>query len=232
MRIISSFKDYYDCVQSQGQDQSLLYLREPKEVVLEGRQTPFQFTTILQRWGNDIIYGCNVIGFCGRVIPVLSLCHPQDSSIKPVFAYTLAEVDSFVEAHFKKARIERYYAAKRKSYWSELWRYTSHRTIDEFFQEAARHAGDFEHLFQNNRSPIFTYRECRAGHILTFNGCLKEFQFFKLVDPYTAFQEIQMYLGGMAFPNKPMPQIDDKTMAEAKGFNKWSFRKESKQSHK
>jgi hypothetical protein len=30
----------------------------------------------------------------------------------------------------------------------------------------------------------------------------------------------------MAFPNKPIPKIDDKTMAEIKGFDKFSFRKD------
>ena len=62
--------------------------------------------------------------------------------------------------------------------------------------------------------------------MLVVNGILKDFDFVKLFDPYQAFQELQMYLSNIAVPLKPIPEIDDVTMAEAKGFNKWSFRKE------
>jgi hypothetical protein len=226
MRIISPFHDYYDSVQKQGQDRTLIYLRQPREIVLKGRTTPFPFTTKLRHFGSDIVDGCNVIGFCGRVVPVLTIHHPSQWTITPVLCYSVADVDAFVETHFKKFLVERYYAAKRRSYWSERWRYTSHKMLEEFFDECAAQQNQYEHLFCENRCPVFVYRECRAGHILTYNGCLKDMQFYRLVDSYTAFQEIQMYLGGIASPEKPIPQIDDKTLAAAKGFNKWSFRKE------
>jgi hypothetical protein len=62
---------------------------------------------------------------------------------------------------------------------------------------------------------------------MAWNACLKDLEFFRIVDPYTAFQEIAMFLGGLAVPLKPIPHVDDKTMVEAKGFDKkWSFRKE------
>ena len=35
-----------------------------------------------------------------------------------------------------------------------------------------------------------------------------------------------MFISNLAVPLKPIPKIDDKTMAEIKGFDKWSFRKE------
>jgi hypothetical protein len=213
-------------VQGQGQDLSLLYLRQPKEIVLKGRETPFAFTTMLRHWGRDIVAGCNVVGFCGRVVPVLSICDPTHWTAPSVLCYSLAEVDAFVEARFKRPVVERYYAAKRRTYWSERWWYTTHKTLEAFFKECEAQQSQYEHLFRENHCPIFVYRECHAGHIITDNGCLKDMQFYRLVDPYTAFQEIQMFLGGMASPEKPIPEIDDKTLAAAKGFNKWSFRKE------
>ena len=45
------------------------------------------------------------------------------------------------------------------------------------------------------------------------------------MDTYTAYQEIQMLLGNLAQPNKPIPEIPDKDMVSIKGFDKWSFRK-------
>ena len=47
-----------------------------------------------------------------------------------------------------------------------------------------------------------------------------------VVDPYTAFQEIAMFLGGMAMPLKPIPHLSDEIIAASKGFDKYSFRKD------
>jgi len=59
---------------------------------------------------------------------------------------------------------------------------------------------------------------------IVYNECLKDLEFFKLIDTFTAFQELQMYFGAMAQPNKPIPHISDKDMVSIKGFDKWSFR--------
>jgi len=72
-------------------------------------------------------------------------------------------------------------------------------------------------VIQRNLSP-----DVRKG---SYNECLKGLDFFKVIDTYTAFQELQMFLGGMARPNKPIPQVPDKDMVSIKGFDKWSFRK-------
>lgn len=43
---------------------------------------------------------------------------------------------------------------------------------------------------------------------------------------YTAYQELQMWMSNQAIPHKPIPKVSDKDMVTAKGFDKWSFRKE------
>jgi hypothetical protein len=57
-----------------------------------------------------------------------------------------------------------------------------------------------------------------------YNGSLKELEFFRLLDTYTAFQEIAMFLGGLAVPLKEIPEVPDKIMVGVKGFDQWSFR--------
>ena len=47
-----------------------------------------------------------------------------------------------------------------------------------------------------------------------------------MVDPYQAFQEINMWMSNQAMPEKVIPEIDNKTMIEIKGFDKFSFRKD------
>lgn len=68
---------------------------------------------------------------------------------------------------------------------------------------------------------------CIFSYYKIVDACLKDYEFFRLKDPYTDFQEIQMYLGSVLSNNQEkIPKIDDKTLAQAKGFDKWSFRKE------
>lgn len=58
------------------------------------------------------------------------------------------------------------------------------------------------------------------------NVNLKELQFQKIVDPYTAFQEISMFIGGvLGNPEKEMTELTEKDRINQHGFDKWSFRK-------
>jgi len=71
---------------------------------------------------------------------------------------------------------------------------------------------------------------------LTMNACLKDVKFYRMFDTYQAYQELAMYLGGiLGVRNQKkakyqgqmiQPEIDDKTMRDAKGFNNRSFKKE------
>lgn len=87
-------------------------------------------------------------------------------------------------------------------------------------------------IFRDNRVPVFVAkyygRRSYLGfrHPIICNGLLRELEFFRVFDPYTAFQEIAMHVGGvLGAPNKPVPEVSDKDMVSAKGFNEWSFRK-------
>jgi hypothetical protein len=56
---------------------------------------------------------------------------------------------------------------------------------------------------------------------------LGEYDFQRAIDPYTVFQEISMFVGGV-LPRNPNPMVeitDQKVKAEKHGFDKWSFRK-------
>jgi hypothetical protein len=55
---------------------------------------------------------------------------------------------------------------------------------------------------------------------------LKGIGFAKAIDPYTAFQELSMWIGGVLGGNSPetVSITDDKVLAESHGFDKESFR--------
>ena len=59
------------------------------------------------------------------------------------------------------------------------------------------------------------------------NPILKDYQFSKVKDAYTAFQEISMFLGKMQEHDDKMVEVDDKHKAFSKGYCCHSFRKKS-----
>lgn len=55
---------------------------------------------------------------------------------------------------------------------------------------------------------------------------LRSLQFQKVMDPFTLFQELSMFVGNWPQPGPPMVQITDPNIKIAKhGFDKWSFRR-------
>ena len=97
-----------------------------------------------------------------------------------------------------------------------------------------------EDFFIRYETPIFLFEQLGWSHThnsqnrwkLTTNICLKDFGFQKMVDPFTAFQEISMFFNSTLTNLKTpvMPVGDDKVLAASKGFDKWSFRKIGKDS--
>jgi hypothetical protein len=225
MRIKSTFHDYYDSVQSMGQDHSLLYLRMPKEVEL--KESPFPFIKHLRHWGGiDIVAARYVIGFCGKIYPVLEMQHPSKSEIENVFCFNVAQVDKYLEANFKPDSVKRYRAGKR--WYDPYWTYTRRGSVESFFAECLATQEKYSQLFTVNCCPVWIYKFRHGTSIMTYNGRLRDVEFYRMFDTYSAYQEISMYLGNLAAPEKPLPKIDDKTMAEIKGFDKFSFRKDKK----
>ncbi len=228
MRIISSFHDYYDCIQGTGQDQTLLYLREKEEVRgwygpivrrgLSGRSTGYTFAEY-------------IIGFCGRIYPLVTALDTkeQQKALREdpkadcrVFCYNLEDIEKFVENHCDKKEKEKFYAKSYSGYGIGI----RHRDLKECLLAAEQSKDSYRPYFEKKRSPIFACRASGYQRYTEWNASLKEYHFQKVFDPFTAFQEISMFLGGLAMPEKTIPDVSDKVMAEIKGFNKWSFRKE------
>ena len=228
MRILSEVHDYYDSVQKSGQDATLLYVRRPRTVRYENSSRYPRPTTHKRWWfyhSDRLEVREHVIGFCGKVYGVLVLAKPlaEGHRTAPAICYTLDEVDRFIEASYKPKQVQAYYAETYKRNWRSLQRRTVFRT---FFEECKAKQNAFSEIFTENRCPVFVaYRGDRECSI-TFNAPLKDFEFFRIFDTYTAFQEIAMFMGNLAVPLKPISAIPDKDMVEIKGFDKkWSFRK-------
>jgi hypothetical protein len=221
MRIISSFHDYYDVGQSLGQDQSLIYIREEKEIENAGQQLP-----CLTFRRNYIDIAPFIIGFCGKIYPVLQTKIWETNYIPTSLCFTLEDVDAYIHQHCKKKAVEIYHSKPEKCY-KYRQNMPSRTSFEKYFAHYEVEKEKHKTFFEKYGVPVFVVQvvwphdQCH----LTLNACLRRYEFFRVLDPYTAFQELQMYMGNIAQPDRSIPKVSDRDLATAKGFDKWSFRK-------
>jgi hypothetical protein len=242
IRIKSDFKDYYDCVQATGQDQTLLYLRMRKEILLS--KFPIIYSASRPSSGNFVHYTTQWIGFCGKFYPVVKIKKSDNYThfrerrepFAPLeshkFCFNLEDIDTWVKDTFNEEEQEGYFHPQKVK-WRDAWQHTERRSFfNHYFTSCKAEEDKHSDIFIEYSCPIVTFRseyvlkKRTEEHYIVLNPCLKDYGFYRIFEPYQAFQEIAMFLGNMAEPRKEIPEIDDTTMAEAKGFDKYSFRKE------
>lgn len=223
MRIISNFHDYYDTAMGYGMDYDIIWLRKEKKV-----KQPPRIDSYISRSMNsgsvlDISVHTHIIGFCGKIYGCVELWLP-DSNERTI-CYKIEEIDAFIDTNCKKKQKGYYYSKQGdRRYKFGYWWYKSimgwrRGAFEKYFEKCEKFRDDHEQFFLDNNTPVF------IDNII--NAKLKDLEFYRVFDPYTAFQEIQMFYGRLKSPEKPIPKISDADMLEAKGFDpKWSFRKE------
>lgn len=139
-----------------------------------------------------------VIGFCGKTYPALVV----DNS----FVYNDFELDKL-------------------GIFQEVYRHHRHVLLEKntYFEKLKLIKYNF---FEQYKTPIWVLEDGPGKLII--NARLKPYFFAKIFPPELAYQTLYQYLAIQNRGEKPIPHVDDKTLAEAKGFNKWSFRKEPK----
>ena len=221
MRIISQFRDYYDVVQKEGQDQTLIYIRDKKEV--EPRSYPFvNWYNFKSYWQfEDLHTKAYTIGFCGKVYSAIEFSDFKFENVK--ICFTLEEANKYLDDNLKSKKPK-----VRQRIYAEFKR---------FFEDAKKqleNSNSFKHLFEDNRSPVFIatidgstkWSVWKRKPKIVYNASLKELEFFRVVDPYQAFQEINMWMSNQAMPEKVIPEMPDSIKVFSKGFDKFSFRKD------
>ena len=249
MRIISKVRDYYDCGQAYGQDPELVYLRRPDEYILmpgdkwidrledlRDEMPAASRNPTLERF---------VIGFCGRTYPGWKLYwHGMVGDKHTRLERILYHPADFIEV-FKYKPIQKAFPRfmekpkRRMSLWSR-------RQMANTSFEAVRHAyndnfgyEDFFDLFIETNSPIWIYHpaldsRCRSprrkGTFIKINDRLDPYNFYRVIDPYTAYQELSMFVGGVLRRAEPiMASVSDASMLKKKGFHEYSFKTRPKE---
>lgn len=205
MRIKSPFRDYYDGLAA--------YDNEPEPLFIRNSITDYSDESCVP---HPSIF---VIGFCGRLFPVMrtQLPMPFDYNGNPHYIY-----------HYTPAS---YYATKK--YQNKYEEKREKELIDLAFELKSyswigAHTDYKPKLlkyFDMFNTPIFiacqVSRQAGIGYIDKVDCAprLMGWDFARIVPPYEAWRELNIYLSNKANPNPIIPAISNADMIVAKGFN-------------
>lgn len=225
MIIRSSQHDYYDCMQSLDEDRETQFLRETETITQPDLDIVYDFLQYVPYCRLQP----NLIGFCGKLYPVISESD-YDGKRKNII-FTIEELDVFVEKTWRKKEFAKYndlnnkynsYCIRPKAVKFFTKQYECNDLLEKYPIFLIKPFEWVPDPYNLNQRIDRRVKQCNV----VINPRLADYEFFRIVDNFTAYQELCMWFGNKANPEKPIPYIDDKTMAEAKGFNKFSFRKD------
>jgi len=237
MYIISNKKkDYYDGVAGTvGIDKTIVYNRQQIEIGEKDLPSLFKvdihnhnnssFTKldayhIKDEYSKDFFnYSCDIIGFCGKIYFCWNFYYKKynrfthaDETVTHI-TYDITEAKDILTD---------------KNYYGNLA-----DNINDVLNY------DAMHLFREFKTPVFVYsddphdsvlldrRRYRWAKKIILNPILNDFNFYSEFDSFQAFQEIQMFIGGVLGCNeKDIIEVADKYKIAQHGFDKFSFRKD------
>lgn len=230
VRIISSFHDYYDISLSYGIDPKCIYKREMEKFSFNSSAYPGWFKIcansenfikcIFRSYYINSVFDGELSPysflFCGKFYFAFlfksNFYYSSDSILNAISNERSSELRKILD---KSPR--RYYPFYYKSPREIIIkRYELASKIDSnMITESLRIAGV---------PIIYIYKENR-GIYGAKNPVLRNYQFSKAVDPFTAFQEISMFLTNIiGIEENPTVEVSDKSKLEGHGFDKGSFR--------
>lgn len=238
MRIISKTHDYYDAAQAQGQDRTLVFMRERVEYRYNGREDvyPAALQPFLKRAASiapsgatlprnrakydDASLSSGLILFVGKLYP-FAVVHSQrfPLSVRGDAGFEVTRVCFDLEDLLQVLQALDYELEPTKKF--HRWMQGERLDWERFF--ALRGDKTFEGFAVSERLPILSYE--RAGGVLQVNPSLAKLQFFRVFDAWAAFQELSMFVGNLANPDNTPVTISDKDRIAQHGFDQYSFRK-------
>ena len=227
MLIVSKFHDYYDRVVSFGIDKTVVYQRTESKI--EFKRT-WQESKIVGTPHEEKFYFSKgveaeaykyVIGFCGKLYPVIKFILHYEDRLESHCFYDEASVRKFL-SHKKISK------EKQRWWYSEDFSVLTDYGLSNFFNNK-KWSFLSKHFVEHN-VPVFVYGRLgdhKHHDYLVLNPRLKDFDFYRAVDTVTAFQQIYMYISGvLGVPTNPMVKLNDKELAAKKGHgDPYSFRR-------
>lgn len=246
MYIISKQKDYYDgVVGSMGIDKTIVYEREFVEIK-DYKDFPNEFrrNQPWRRGGENhflnlghyptvkeskyLVADSFIVGFCGKLYLGWKF-HWEEQEMQDYGGYSPV-VKTKIIYGFENAK---------EHLKNERW---SGNLVDDVNYVLSYDPMD---IFRKYSTPIFIYDDNynrlrileywgkHGGSRFLINPMLKKYEFYKVFDAFTAFQELQMFISGvLGTGEKEIIEVEDKYKIAQHGFDKWSFRKEPQREKK
>ena len=240
MKIISKFQDYYDIGIAYGVDEKLRFDRVTMETntTIDELRSATKIIYRVQEQYYRILCHFNVILFCGKAYPLVYVKRESITRkdkklfyklIDEEYCYSIEALDSYItHYHHPIAEIKEEYEKLGHCYWYVgnfkkyveghfNKRYDTHVSLFELYKKPYFYV---ESRYYKNDKEI----DCIATDTILLPQ-LKQYKFAKAVPPMQAFQEISMYLGQLDLAEDNTVTIEGKYLAQAKGFDCYSFKK-------
>lgn len=129
------------------------------------------------------------------------------------FIYDLHELDALLKEHGSKSLFERERASRWSRFREKSWALSAWELA---------HSKTFVELATELQAPIVLIE---SKHKCVTYPKLADVHFYKAVEPWQAYQELSMFLGNIAAPDRVPVTIADKDRAQQHGFDmKYGFR--------
>ena len=235
MKIISKFKDYYDSALGYGVDMSQVLVRTQTDFI-----TDIQLPNPLCM---NKKYTFFTLGFCGKWIRgVKAKAGNFDGNTECFYSPTLLS-SSFFNKKDIQEMTNKIYSYHKSTPLEEINKWLEGNPV-EWYSRDIRYKRVVnkltDSLFVDNKCSVILiektdffgrkYRGFDSTAVVTLWPKLSDYNFQKVVDPYTTFQEISMYqFGVLGCTEKDTVDISDKDRYDMKGFDmEYGFRKRPK----
>lgn len=210
--------DYYDCGLSLGIDPTITLVRS-KDHSISVKEGGFDLLAKVLEFKPQYYVGASLqsvaVAFCGRVYR--GAIGTWDYG-KPEFMWSEEKALEWVQQKKKVGLVV-----------SGRWSERKKVSLAEYFAPADAPEAFRDYMINNKFSILVEHQsdwKREEKRFLVNPFTLKQIGFAKALDPYTAFQELSMWIGGILGGNSPetVTITNDKVLAESHGFDKFSFR--------
>jgi hypothetical protein len=233
MRIVSRFHDYYDQGMGHGQDQSILYIRKTEPLSKEKAIPYINLANgnlgggSLDKTGKEFSVSLHrrLLFFCGRSVQFVeaqfcAVRYPYECD-EPVFIYTWEALKSL-------------FHAKGIDHWDVNSGYKHSKWLSNNYPlnnvkkwlSMSQVSSSLYNLMLKDRLSVLQVTYEGGEWVVYKDPILRKFQFIRRFQPFEAYQELSMWIGGvLPGQDADMAVVGDKDRMSQHGFDKWSFKK-------
>lgn len=177
-----------------------------------------------------------LIRFCGKLYLLYIINYSNETYLrnkldipKISYIYSIEDMDKFINKFTNKKIQDKYYKGKLTPFYNDI---SNRKILEQKYLNLDIKKPAWSVDKDIIDEPILTLEyiyslKRESGMNLFKNRNLKEIGFYKIKSPQIAYQDINSFLNNIAVKEDRIPVISDEILAESKGFNKFSFRKDS-----